>query len=344
MKKERILYFDILKLLACFSVITIHIISEFWYTMDIGSLGFKISTSFLTLISCSVPIFIMISGALFLNEKKRITIKYMYTKYIGKLFLILFFWNMFYNILTYKFLNHTDITLTLIINILKDTIIGKEIYHLWFLPIIIGLYVCTPVIKILAKKENKVIIEYLLFILLLSTGLYIPLRNFFGISDFYQLAFTGYLFYFLGGYYFNTFELSEKIKKLIYFSGIIAFSFSLLFIFKDAQNIGYKSQLIFTYLNINMMIISVSIFLFFKNINFKFNPYFKKILTNISDNFLGIYIIHALIIAFFIYTKFFNFTSNYLFIVLLYPIITFVFSFLTILIMKKIPIIKKLIS
>lgn len=65
--KNRIFYLDILRVIACLSVIMIHSSAEY-VTNDIGSFNFWIGNLFDSLTRIGVPIFVMISGALMLDK------------------------------------------------------------------------------------------------------------------------------------------------------------------------------------------------------------------------------------------------------------------------------------
>ena len=73
--KKRIVYFDVLKVITCFMVIMIHVISRTWYVLDLKSSEFTFLTILDSICRCAVSIYLMISGAIFLNEDKNIKIK-----------------------------------------------------------------------------------------------------------------------------------------------------------------------------------------------------------------------------------------------------------------------------
>ena len=74
MKKKRILYFDILNILACFGVVCLHqngIVH--WY--DIHTAPFKQSLIFEVGFFWAVPIFFMLSGATLFDYRSRYSTK-----------------------------------------------------------------------------------------------------------------------------------------------------------------------------------------------------------------------------------------------------------------------------
>ena len=75
MKKKKILYLEVLKILAGFAVVLIHIIGKSWYSVQINSINFNLLTIIDISIKWCVPIYFMISGAVFLNDERDISIK-----------------------------------------------------------------------------------------------------------------------------------------------------------------------------------------------------------------------------------------------------------------------------
>ena len=66
--KERIIYFDYLRVLATMAVIFLHVAAQNWYNTDINTLNWHVFNIYDSIVRWGVPIFIMISGALFLEK------------------------------------------------------------------------------------------------------------------------------------------------------------------------------------------------------------------------------------------------------------------------------------
>ena len=187
--KKRILYFDALKILSGIAVVIIHVISQYWYNLGVSTTNFKLLTFFDSLCRFCVPIYFMISGALFLNEEKDITIKDIFKKYILKIFIVYIFWNLCYGTLDIIILKNQTLITDIFIDILINTILGKGLFQLSFLVTIIGFYLCIPVLRLIAKKENKKILEYLILILFIFTSINPIIKQLFDISLFYPIIF-----------------------------------------------------------------------------------------------------------------------------------------------------------
>ena len=77
--KQRLVNFDLLRILCCFSVILIHVSAIVWYDYEMKSFDWQISTFYDTLVRFCVPVFYMISGMLFLSRKSIDIKKYIKT-------------------------------------------------------------------------------------------------------------------------------------------------------------------------------------------------------------------------------------------------------------------------
>lgn len=95
---QRIVYLDLLRIMATFAVIFLHVtavevnsfsFSRNWYIATIGD----------SLVRWSVPVFVMISGALFLNSNKEVTCAEILKKRIPRLLLAYAFWSVLYALL-----------------------------------------------------------------------------------------------------------------------------------------------------------------------------------------------------------------------------------------------------
>ena len=70
----RILYFDFLRIFATLAVMVLHVAAQNWYSTSVSSFEWQTFNFFNSIVRWGVPIFVMISGALFLNERETHTI------------------------------------------------------------------------------------------------------------------------------------------------------------------------------------------------------------------------------------------------------------------------------
>ena len=150
MEKRRILYLDILRVMATVAVILLHVSSEHWGIASLDSIQWHICNLGDSITRWAPPIFVMISGAVFLNPEKKISIKSLYTKNIFRLCTAFVFWSVLYAVKS-----AADFSLTAT-EVLVKIICGH--WHMWFLHMIIGLYVMVPILR--AICQNALITKY----------------------------------------------------------------------------------------------------------------------------------------------------------------------------------------
>lgn len=216
-----VIYADILKILASLSVVFIHVVSTLWYTLDPHLKSWAYLNFADTISRWCVPAFIMVSGLLLLNPKKEISFKNLFFKYIAKIFILLLFWIIFYAFINIWYVN--DFSIKLFFNY----IVNSQ-YHLWYLYILLGLYIITPILKKIIKEENKFIIEYFLVLWFIYNFLnYISqLPNFSNLSIIFSKFdfnfITGYIGYYILGYYLHTYSIKKIYRIILYILGLLS--------------------------------------------------------------------------------------------------------------------------
>ncbi|WP_051145293.1 acyltransferase [Butyrivibrio fibrisolvens] len=151
---SRIIYLDYLRIISAFFIIIIHVAAQNKYVTDVNSYEWQVFNVYDGMSRWAVSVFIMISGALFLN--KDVSIKDMYMKYVFKMLTVFLFWSLIYAIYS----NGKDVG-----EIIYAVIHGH--YHMWFILMITGLYICTPIIK-LVKDNTRIMLYFMVLALIFS--------------------------------------------------------------------------------------------------------------------------------------------------------------------------------
>ena len=99
--KRRETELDILRFLAMLSVIVIHVCAGPMKVLSSKSFDFIVINSLFSMVTWCIPIFVMISGGLFLNPKKEITTNKIFSKYIKRFVIAFIFWTTIYQIYYY---------------------------------------------------------------------------------------------------------------------------------------------------------------------------------------------------------------------------------------------------
>ena len=337
------LYADVLRVIATFAVIFIHV-SAISMTGDIiGSSAWMTMSVYNMLCRWAVPMFVMLSGMFLLDPLKKITYKDIFFKYILRVLTALIVWGTFYNLVDHYGLK--SISITTIAASLYRTLCADTHYHLWFLYLIIGLYIITPVLRSFIKGADKRDIEYYLIISIVVTCILRLLERDtvigLWLSKLDLKMITGYSMYYVMGYYLKTYDLKKTVRTLIYGSAIVGLLGSVILdivlsMDKNIINIPMFND----NLGLITLLVAVSIFIFFKDKEIRYSR-FIDISAKIS---FGIYLTHDYCINV-LYTL--NIDTLSFAPVLSIPIIViivFILAFIVAYIIRKIPYVGKMLS
>lgn len=331
--KKRKLDIDILKVSSMLMIILMHVMGNTINTFGIGGRPAFIYNIIINICFIAIPIFVMVSGANFLN--KDISIKDLFRKYILKILLALVVFGFFYSALEIvfetRFFGIKDI-----FTCFKNILTGNLWAHMWYLYLVVGLYLITPVLRTITKEKNG-ILEYFLIILFLFTMLIPEITMLTKINiAFYTLISSVYLFYYLYGFYIYYHKVSSLYEYLSYFLGILSFILIIIFSSKNIylEYISYTSILVFLLAN--------AIMIFVCSFNNKKEGLFTKMIHSLAKCSFGIYLTHQIYIN--LIYKFFKFTwilkSPYLGLII-YSIAVLLVSYLFVYLFKKIRLIDK---
>ena len=219
---KRTISFDVLRILSALSVILMHITSERLFYLPMGTSDWLVNAFFNSIAHFGVPVFVMISGALFLNPHKEVYIKHLYTHSIFRLLVILLVWNSIYGI--HDYLQYKAPIKYLVWEIADGS------NHLWFIPMLIGLYMLQPIILRWVKNASAAELKYFVIIFFLihivwETLTALELSDFITFLSKYRIItlFSDYAGYFVLGHIIVHTDLFDSKRKLIYITGAISF-------------------------------------------------------------------------------------------------------------------------
>lgn len=151
---------DLTRVIAILAVVMLHVCTGFVQNCEVGSPEFIWGNILDSLSRIGVPLFIMTSGALLLDEEKEFTIQSFFRKRLTNLILCLFFWSAIYAI-QYEIVPHLLRGEPMSIKSLIWRLIYGH-YHLWFLYMLLGLYLTLPFLRaIVCRKNSQLVLLYL---------------------------------------------------------------------------------------------------------------------------------------------------------------------------------------
>lgn len=297
MEKKQFEYINYLRVLAMLFIIAAHTICTpvIYYSTFYSSFGLNISVILTNIFRTGVTIFIMISGALFLRPEKENSIKKLLGKNILRIFLCLLIFGSLFALMEIVFVNKT-FKVSFIFESLLRMLQNKSWGHLWYLYMLIGLYLITPILKVFINNCSDTKLYYFLIILFIFNFI-IPLINgITGMQVAFTISFAGTnLFFYLLGYVFHSRKI--VIPKSVALCGLIIgicylFLMYLLNSPIDVQKVTYSNNF-----NIDILVdlIPVSIFVLFCN---EEDMKKTKIVSYMSEQSFGVYIFHAVFLNF----------------------------------------------
>lgn len=337
---------DITRIIAVLAVVMIHCSGIFVENYKPQMNEFVFGNLFNSIARVGVPLFLMVSGSLFLDENKEITLKNIISKNVKSIAIVTIVWAFIYAIIHNVFfplLTGGNISI-------KDTFVNimNGHYHMWYLYMIIGIYIITPILKKIVCKENKEIILFLIIVLFVVQFLLPTIEKtciqwldisfiMTWIDKFHLAFFDGYITYYLVGWYIVHVGIKQKHLKFIYFIGLL----SLMFIVFYVQFTGnYKNA--YENIGVPVFVYSISIFIALNNIKFNLKEKTMKIIGSLSKLTFGVYIVHALVLD--LFKNLFPYNKYcILYIFVCFVTVSFV-SFTCAYVISKISLIKKLIK
>ena len=352
--QNRVIYLDLLKVIAILGVLIIHSTSTAFLTYEPLSLQYFFTVIPSCLSRISVPVFVMCSGVVFLNTEKSVSAKNIWKKYIPRIILVLVLFSVFYEIVTVlEFYSYTGVfDLSIIKKGIYNLATFNTYFHLYYLYIIVLLYALVPILRAFATASDRKTDFYLLCFLFVTSNLlptlrmYYPFNKYFGgMTLHYSLTFAyGMLSYYFLGYYLNKYELQGMSKKLIKLAGFIGFLMVFGGTVVDTIKTGLLNENYINTTNVYIYFMSASIFIIAKDFSSHLkSARLRKCILQISKSTFTIYLVHQfynIVLARLglTITTFSPFVSFPLIVVL-----DFILSYLTYLVLKRTPVIKKLI-
>lgn len=326
---QKTAYLDILRWLAISAVVMLHVVSGIVDTIpeQMTAEQQNIYEMIKNMMTVGVPIFLMISGSLFLNPEKEIRIVKILKRYVSRILLALFLFGVPYAVME-LIAQENGFSLGMVIRGFFLTLSGNTWASMWYLYELTGLYLITPFIKLVINYGGKRVVEYGLILGFLFSSLFPFVEQVFGVHIGISYQLSGiYLFYYVLGHYlhqYSTFNWKWCISLFVIFECMIILNRVMGF----GMEVQYNSPII--------VVASVLLFLTFRNLE-KGNAYFSA-KRNLC---FGIYLVHPFFLN--VFYKLFHITPLKIGYggIIVFWIIVFGLSFITSEIMQKIPVLRK---
>ena len=201
--KQQIGYLNALRVIAVLLVILAHTSLAYYGKHEVMGIDNYFARLYHYVGEVSVPIFVMISGSLFLMPDKEITYGMLLWKYIRRIALALLVFGLPMCFAETYMTGGEEWFSTALLNFLT----GHSWDHMWYLYMLIGLYLLTPILRSFLFHSSEKTVKTGLSVLFIL-AIVLPTLQSYGIELDNYITLTPFPFYYLlGGYcahFFNT--------------------------------------------------------------------------------------------------------------------------------------------
>ncbi len=292
-------YLDVIRAYATIMIVLLHVAVSYIYQSEISPTNWWISNGYHAWSRTAVPLFILISGALLLKPRHPESIRHFLRKRALRILPPLVIWSGIY--LIYEGIRG-QISVGIggaIASLLQQPAYG----HLWFLYMILGLYLMTPILRVYIAAASPVNLTYAL-VLCLIFGEIFPLLKagldyHFYLSNFISLSAA--LGLFVGGYWLEQYPVTTRVRQrslLLYGVGF-GLLVTMTALVKNLNG-GEVQGFIYEMDSPLALMMAMGSFLLFKSLPYdslcQRLRWFKPVVKALSSTSFTIYLLHMMVV------------------------------------------------
>ena len=287
---KRIVYFDILNVIACFSVVCLH--CNGWIHIFIKDNLWGARVLIEVVFYFAVPVFFMLSGATLLNYRQRYSTTEFYKKRFIRTVIPYLFWSTIFYII-YLLKGNPPFGWDETITRFTTGEIPYTFY--WFFIPLFMLYIFLPFFSLMVEKLKNSQLLYRCLFLFLFQSVIPTISSIANLNLSFQIPIAGYAIFMFLGYLLsnNNYESNNK-----FFSVLSVVCFLLLVCrYYLIYPLNGKSEPLFSYFGLYSILPSMWMFLFIKKIAKPFHlDRFSSIWRFLASKSYGVYLLHAFFI------------------------------------------------
>lgn len=337
-------------------VILLHASNEYYTAIQQTALESPVywwsSTIYKSFALPCVPLFIILSGALLLQPSKidepiRVFLK----KRFNRIGLAFIFWSVIYLVWAFM-VSETPLTFSNLVEGTLYSMFSGSYYHFWFLYLIAGLYLLTPILRKLVAVSDPKLIKYAILLWFVDVAI-VPIIQLITGYSLNETVFVvgGFIGYFILGIYLQRIKVRSSFLYLLFLLSFVFAITSTWFLHFRFESLG-QDQFFFGYLSINVILASVSLFLLLNKLTVNWtksvHPFVTNVVYAIGRNTLPIYLFHLIVMET-LQRGYLGFKLSLTVMnpIIGIPIMTAVTLFITlglVMLMKKVPVLRTLIG
>ena len=346
---NRILYLSRLKALACIAVTVLHtFLAANIYSADINTQSGMMSVR--NCMMWAVPCFVMASGALLLDNKRVLTTKKLFGKYILRMAVALVVFSILFAIFDGILINHHTAA-----EICKDSFnaifLGTGWIHMWYIYLLFAIYLMLPIYKLITKNATASQLKYLLLVYAVFTSVFPLIETISGKKiPFYICVFSIYPLYFFLGHVLHTgvIKLPKMASGLMFLICLGIITLLTVYSYTNNANSPEICGKIISLLNVYSFAVyvvsAIGVFGFLRRTQNQHIPLLDNIAAELDNCSFGIYLLHMAVLRYiFLYMKFNPFEHGGVITIIGISLLTLVISYAVTKALKFVPYVNKLI-
>ena len=217
-------FLDVLRVLATCAVVLMHVLTGATDVTDASIMPEyrSLLLSVMDLVTWCVPIFLLISGYLFLNPERTLTYPVMIKKYCRRIALAILLFGVPYAASELVVAERT-FRIRMIPEALKMTLTGHTWSHMWYLYLILFLYLITPLLKKVLRVLPVWGVAAVMAVIFLGSSVAPFLNKVLDVNSIPVLPDGGvYFLYYLCGYFFAVREVCVDKGRNVWLTVAVA--------------------------------------------------------------------------------------------------------------------------
>lgn len=217
-------FLDVLRVLATCAVVLMHVLTGATDVTDASIVPEyrSLLLSVMDLVTWCVPIFLLISGYLFLNPERTLTYPVMIKKYCRRIALAILLFGVPYAASELVVTERT-FRIRMIPEALKMTLMGHTWSHMWYLYLILFLYLITPLLKKVLRVLPVWGAAAVMAVIFLGSSVAPFLNKVLDVNSIPVLPDGGvYFLYYLCGYFFAVREVCVDKGRNVWLTAAVA--------------------------------------------------------------------------------------------------------------------------
>ncbi|MEZ9510824.1 acyltransferase [Vibrio breoganii] len=288
--RQRVLFFDLARCVAAIAVIAIHVLAP--YRHQYGVIPFDEWFTAISINSISrwaVPVFILISGALMLSDRRPFDFQYYVKRRLGKVLVPFIIWSIFYAYLSGWSASGFDANNAQ--KVLFEGLDHATYYHLGFFYYFIPLYFVIPFLQIFVRRYDDKALYALTGLWLFTTALFLFRID--GVWSSQMWLYSGLLP--LGYILYQKIPLTKTNVSIFVLLGVAAFAatiYEVVHLSMEADKYAFGRWL--SYKTLNTVLAASMVFMVCRYFGEGLSAGANKVVGFISTHSLGIYILHPI--------------------------------------------------